>query len=799
MLNHGATQLLSIPPHERQSMSVPNSIHDYLRMFAGELGERILQSFPALHNAHDPVSPRLATLLRKPFPAQAVAAMGLAKKWERDRSAAVIAECGTGKTLISLAGLHIHSNGQPFTAIVMAPGHITLKWCKEALETIPRLRVFLIDGLRDRVRDNSTPAGVNEVKLRRGQIVREGLHTTLTDLRLRKNHKSARARWQQEICSGPALFVVGRDKGKLSHFWRHAYQMARSGRYLGSVVNPDTGVRVQAGDRWLITADFRKARLSEVIGGAGEREEGADLKPRQPIYSPLWQADGKRIRRVAPLDFIGRYMDQWFDYAICDEAHQLANDTAQGNGLGTLAACADRTVILTGTLLGGYASDVYNLLFRLEAGKMVARGYEWGETGLRSFAETYGVLERVTTIEPADNSCSKARVTKQIKRKPGASPSLFSDFLMSLAAFVSLEDISTELPPYTEQVIGVPMDAPLQAAYQALEEQIKNAIKEHHLNHSVISVGLNALLLYPDHAWNIGDLYGYEYDPETQRRERFLIAQPEDLDQEFVYAKERRLVEIVKAELQTGRRCCHVYAVYTRKRDVTRRLERILTREGFRVAVLTSDVPPEKREAWFAQKVREGVQVTISHPKIIETGIDLLNHSSLIFFESGYSLHTLRQASRRSWRIGQRQPVRVFYLHYEDTIQSSCLRLMGRKLLVSLAMEGKFSREGLQALDEDDDMLTAMARELVTENGVGDSAAAVWRQIQAENSNTVIPATVPPAPVGEDAPLTTSLVAPALTVEAAVIALKFGTRPPLVRPLLRRREAPPVDEQFPLF
>ncbi len=234
--------------------------------------------------------------------------------------------------------------------------------------------------------------------------------------------------------------------------------------------------------------------------------------------------------------------------------------------MGTLAACADRTVILTGTLLGGYASDVYNLFYRLEAGKMVAHGYEWGEPGLRSFAETYGVLERVTTIEPADNSCSKARVTKQIKHRPGASPLLFSDFLMSLAAFVSLEDISSELPSYTEQVIGVPMDAPLQAAYQALEEQIKNAIKAHHLNHSVVSVGLNALLLYPDHAWNIGDLYGYDYDPETQRRERFLIAQPEDLDKEFVYAKERRLIEIVKAELQMGHRCCHVYAVYTRKR-----------------------------------------------------------------------------------------------------------------------------------------------------------------------------------------------------------------------------------------
>jgi len=177
------------------------------------------------------------------------------------------------------------------------------------------------------------------------------------------------------------------------------------------------------------------------------------------------------------------------------------------------------------------------------------------------------------------------------------------------------------------------------------------------------------------------------------------------------------------------------------------------------------------------------VQVTISHPKIIETGIDLLNHASLIFFESGYSLHTLRQASRRSWRIGQRQPVRVFYLHYEETMQSSCLRLMGRKLLVSLAMEGKFSREGLQSLDEDDDMLTAMARELVTDNGVGESAAAVWRQIQAEDSNVFLPAVITPEPASivEDAPRATSLVAPTGTVEAALTALKFGSRQPSVR------------------
>jgi hypothetical protein len=111
-------------------MPVPNTIHKYLRLFASELGERIVQTYPALQTADDPLSPRLATLLRSPFRAQAVAGMGVARKWERERSAAVIAECGTGKTLISLAAVHVHSNGRPFNGIVMAPGHITLKWCK---------------------------------------------------------------------------------------------------------------------------------------------------------------------------------------------------------------------------------------------------------------------------------------------------------------------------------------------------------------------------------------------------------------------------------------------------------------------------------------------------------------------------------------------------------------------------------------------------------------------------------------------------------------------------------------------
>ena len=66
-------------------------------------------------------------------------------------------------------------------------------------------------------------------------------------------------------------------------------------------------------------------------------------------------------------------------------------------------------------------------------------------------------------------------------------------------------------------------------------------------------------------------------------------------------------------------------------------------------------------------------------------------------------------------------------------MQTSCLRLMGKKLLVALTMEGKFAGEGLQSIDEDDDMLSAMARELVERNGIGDTADSVWRALSTEH------------------------------------------------------------------
>jgi superfamily II DNA or RNA helicase len=712
------------------------TIHDYLRSHSAEIGSRILTSFPSLHAPDDAVSPLISQMLRTPYAAQALAIMGVSKRWQSARSANVIAECGAGKTLIALGSMLVHSAGRPFCGLVMSPPHLVEKWARETFLTIPGVRVFIIDDMRTGGNPRE-PHGVNEVRLRRGEIVREGLHTPLSEMR-----RLGRKGWRR-MCPGNAVFCIGREKAKLSYFWKHCFAKSQSGRYRGSIINPDTGCPIETDGTRLTILDFDKKRLHEVVGG----QKGGMTR-----YSALWQADRTKILRMAPAAYMGRYMPEWWDYAIADEIHQLAGDTAQGNALGVLNRVSRRFLGLTGTLLSGYADDLFNTLFRTDARRMVEDGYQWGSAGRERFTHDFGVIETIERITVEDNACSKkTKTTVTIKRRPGASPLLFGKYLMDQCAFISLEDISDALPPYREEVVPVTMDRPLREAYDALEEEIRKCLKAHRGNSSVVSTMLNALLSWPDHPYGFGTLYGSEFDPETRCRERFVIAETVDLDRNLAYAKERALIEEVKAQLARGRKC-QVFAVYTHKHDVTSRVEQLFLKEGIRTAILRASVPTHKREAWYREQLRRGMDACICHPKIVETGLDLLEFPTILFHETGYSLHTLRQASRRSWRIGQRRPVEVKFFAYKGTMQELCLRLMGKKLLVALAMEGKFASEGLQAIDGNDDILTAMARELVQNKGIGESADSVWRSLGALRppSSRVFEEEAMPPILGED-------------------------------------------------
>ena len=61
--------------------TVPTNINNYLRQFAHQLEERILQQFPPLHQPGEPFPAELARLRRTPYHAQALAITGISKRW----------------------------------------------------------------------------------------------------------------------------------------------------------------------------------------------------------------------------------------------------------------------------------------------------------------------------------------------------------------------------------------------------------------------------------------------------------------------------------------------------------------------------------------------------------------------------------------------------------------------------------------------------------------------------------------------------------------------------------------------
>jgi 8-oxo-dGTP pyrophosphatase MutT (NUDIX family) len=98
-------------------------------------------------------------------------------------------------------------------------------------------------------------------------------------------------------------------------------------------------------------------------------------------------------------------------------------------------------------------------------------------------------------------------------------------------------------------------------------------------------------------------------------------------------------------------------------------------------------------------------------------------------------------------------------------------------MLVALMMEGKFSGEGLQSLDADEDLMSAMARELVEKAGVGESADAIWRELDHEREK------FQPPPVTAARSDLRQEVQPELSAETEsepIPTLDFVTPPPAV-------------------
>ena len=666
------------------------NLGEFIDTYRDAITERVIASYPPIYSpATD--QHQMPRLLRQPLGAQEDAIRGAALSLNSQRGTTVVGEMGTGKTFIGTAAAHLAGFRR---VLVLCPPHLTRKWKREIEETIPMARAVIV--------------------------------SSITDLE----------QLQRLSTVGPLYAVMSRERAKLSYRWRPSTieRLAVSDGKLARDQETGEPIRVPCcPDCFAQVVDRHGVPLAETA-----------LKRRKlrcaECGAAFWQADPTGPRRFPLADYVKLRMRRFFDLLIADEVHEYkGRGSAQGVAAGILADVCGKSLSLSGTLMGGYSSTLFHLLYRFSP----EIRSEFARTEESRWIQRYGFLEqsigKSDDDDAADGRASKRRsYRKVVRERPGLAPSALFH-LIGNTVFLRLADVASGLPSYEEQVLLSSLDSEpdpkakspdgvaysQRSAYADLEATMRAALRSALSQGSkrLLAAYLQSLLAYPD-----GCTRGETVlEPESED----ILVQLPPLTEDKLYPKEQALVDLVAQERMAGRRVL-VYATHTGTRDITGRMQAFLTKHGFRSAVMKADaVAPDKREAWVAKRVEEGIDVLICHPRLVQTGLDLIDFPTICWFETDYSVYTMRQASRRSWRIGQTRPVKVVFMAYRNTLQADALKLVAQKLQSSLAVEGELPDDGLAAYGDDgDDLMLALARKLVA--GDEDSDAVSVESIFAQ-------------------------------------------------------------------
>jgi len=721
-------------------------------------------------------------LLRKPFPAQAEIVQAVcALLIDSNEPAAIInAEMGTGKTMMAIAIAAVLFTEGYKRSLVISPPHLVYKWRREILETIPNAKVWVLNGpdtlaklLQARealkVKSEKVPEFfiLGRVRMRMGyhwkpvckngrfveRYLDEPSQKTFTKVRPAAccpdcfshiiNQKTELPYTPEEFCAIESQKACENCGGKLWTLMN------------GKKVNVNKG---NSEAEEIAQQDFRKQLVKEMckiptIGAATANKLitkfGTDFIAEMLVDNvhnfinimdekgDLIFDDSQAVRMERALgniefsfgqggyqasEFIKRYLPQgYFDLMIVDEGHEYKNEgSAQGQAMGVLAAKVRKIVLLTGTLMGGYAADLFYLLFRILTNKMIEDGYKPNATGSLTTASTafqrdHGILKDIFT-EKKGESHKTAKGSKTVHRTnkaPGFGPKGILRYVLPYTVFLKLKEIGGDvLPEYTEEFVEVDMTDGQQDAYNYLVDTLTKLLKKALArgDTSLLGVVLNTLLAWPDCCFR-EEIVTHPRDFNDDGTPKVLATVDSLFTPVDIMPKEAELIRICREEKANNRRAL-VYTTYTQTRDTTHRLKTILEREGFKVGILKCK--PEEREDWILAKVDEGIEVLICNPEQVKTGLDLLDFPTIVFMQTGFNVYTMMQASRRSWRIGQKLAVKVIFLGYRDTTQINCLELMAKKIAVTQSTSGDIPDSGLDCLNPDSDSVEmALAKQLL--------------------------------------------------------------------------------------
>ncbi|MCW2097941.1 UNVERIFIED_ORG: type III restriction/modification enzyme restriction subunit [Pseudomonas psychrophila] len=725
-----------------------------LTQFINEFGDELLDSLnrsnPPVYAGHlNPARQRIMDgLKRQPFPAQAEVVQAVtALLLDHNEQAAIInAEMGTGKTMMAIAAAAVmHSEGYRRT-LVIAPPHLVYKWRREILETLPDARVWVLNGpdtlvklltLRDQLGDDYDGRQeffiLGRVRMRMGfhwrpvcWPRRSGVASCSNCGRVLQDQDSHRITVE--------VFIQEERRRNCPHCQSPLWTLMRPGK-------AESGTRRSTIHKSMCRIPtIGPIRSDRLLNDFGEDFLASMLIDNVSEFINLMDAQGnfvfsdrqaKRMERAManiefgfgeggyqPTEFIKRYLpDGYFDLLVVDEGHEYKNSgSAQGQAMGVLAAKARKTVLLTGTLMGGYADDLFYLLFRILTRSMIEDGYKPNARGsmapsAMSFMRDHGVLKDIYTER--DNQSHKTAKGKKLSvrtvKAPGFGPKGIHRYVLPFTVFLKLKDIGGNiLPTYQEEFIDIAMSTTQASAYQQLAGKLTAELRQAlaRRDTTLLGVVLNVLLAWPDCCFR----------PEIVKHPRSkdtLAFVPAIFADEEMMPKEQALLDLCLTEKTKGRKVL-AYTVYSGTRDTTTRLKRLLEQAGLKVAVLRASVDTARREDWILDQVDRGIDALITNPELVKTGLDLLDFPTIAFLQTGYNVYTLQQAARRSWRIGQKHPVRVIFFGYAGSSQMTCLQLMAKKIAVAQSTSGDVPESGLDSLNQDGDSVEmALARQLI--------------------------------------------------------------------------------------
>ena len=379
----------------------------------------------------------LASLEKKPFARQSQTICASVEHLEKKSGLILSAEMGTGKTLMGIATTYLLYKDKGANIFVMCPSHLVPKWAEEIRDTLQGkvdFEIVILKNYKTIMPYKTLPknklrffvCSKEKAKLSYPREIIEDKE----DRQEQTAKKVTNFQWNVYCKSCGALLGEVTNEGK----------QTKEPKLFKYVFSEKKNKKVK---KWLFVCDKCSGMLCNKECQSSFKKWILGIKAPSLCGINLRYGISEYIKKKMGRKFI--------DLLILDELHELkGGDTAQGVSFGQLASCSKKILGLTGTLINGYASSVFYIMYKINPNFMKNQlGLLYKDISI--FCDKFGAYEREYSsskhFEENNGLVTKKGRCKRLKEIPKIHPLLIKE-LLPFTIFLRLDEMNIELPNY---------------------------------------------------------------------------------------------------------------------------------------------------------------------------------------------------------------------------------------------------------------------------------------------------------------------------------------------------------------